>query len=122
MRTIWKWALPIEPGGKWSINMPGGAKVVAFQLHDGVPTVSAEVMPDVEPERREFIVVGTGHDIPGGAEHVGTWQEGVFVWHLYQCRFRSQFKPLPTVVKTSGNVQDVFSDPICRRYGLEIWD
>lgn len=92
MRTIWKYELPIgDVAGE--IEMPLGARIIHVdQQRSMVATMWAEipVPPGVPPselatERRAFVVVGTGHTIPGdGLTHVGTVLDGPFVWHLYE--------------------------------------
>ena len=33
---------------------------------------------------RGFAIIGTGHDVPSGAEYVGTAHVGPFVWHVFE--------------------------------------
>ena len=33
---------------------------------------------------QELLIVGTGHLVPDGAEHVGSTVDGPFVWHVYR--------------------------------------
>jgi len=57
---------------------------VHFGFQGGKPFVWAEHHPNEEMLEYRFEIVGTGHDIDGDVWHIGTCQEGPFVWHLYQ--------------------------------------
>ena len=83
MRTLWKFPVTGLHGEPVVLEMPRGATVVRFAMQCGQPTLWAEVDPDQECERREFAVLGTGHPIADGAAYVGSWEQGPFVWHLY---------------------------------------
>jgi hypothetical protein len=37
-----------------------------------------------EMEEMRLQVFGTGHEIPDDWEHVGTVQDGEFVWHIFE--------------------------------------
>ncbi len=97
MRTIWKFPLNFDRPGLASglyatVDMPRGAKVRHFAFEyrgpmddgprKGVPTLWAEVDYQAPLERREFQIIGTGHAIPDGADHIATWDAEPFVWHL----------------------------------------
>lgn len=90
MRAVWKFPIDVSTvGGTVSpeITMPAGAKIVhvAQQRVGDVVTLWAEVNPDARVrETRYFAIIGTGHPIPDGYEHVGTWLDDPFVWHLYE--------------------------------------
>lgn len=82
MRTIWKF--PIDLGDLVTVVMPAGATVIHVDTQGGHLTMWAEVDSRHAPEERHFVVVGTGHPVPDLAdEHVASWQQGPFVWHLY---------------------------------------
>lgn len=74
---------PLELGGN-VIDMPKGAEAlhVGFQGQDIF--IWAKVDPNAKLEPREFIIAGTGHDLPEplGA-HIGTVFVGSFVWHVF---------------------------------------
>lgn len=81
MAKIYKHEIPVND--KWhSIPMSGDvlhvgsqqtSKVHVWALHDD----ESDVM-------REFMVIGTGQEIPEGARYVGSTTDfgGFFVWHL----------------------------------------
>jgi hypothetical protein len=88
MPTVHKF--PIEPQSNPEIEMPVGAKLLAFQAQHDVPTLWALVDPDAaSTETRRFVFVGTGHPIPDHVDslkHVGTCQlhGGSLIFHLFE--------------------------------------
>ena len=81
MRTIWKF--PLDKVGP--TEMREGAKIVHAGTQDGILCLWAEIDPSRPVVTRRFIVVGTGHALPEAyCEHLLTWQEPPFVWHLYE--------------------------------------
>lgn len=82
-RTIWKFPLSM---GVTEVRMPIDAEVACFEFQDGVPCIWAIVDPDVLKLPRRFQIFGTGHQLPPVDEacYVGTQQQGVFVWHLFE--------------------------------------
>lgn len=88
MKTIYKYKLEFE--GSTKIKLPYGSKVVHVGLDlSRVARIWVEQHPDkgwpqINYTERKFYIYGTGHDIPGAAEHVGTFKDGPFVWHVYE--------------------------------------
>lgn len=84
MKTVWKFPIGNQ------VVMPKGAQIVHVAEQDGtvgpVVTMWALVDPEAPAETRRFAELGTGHEIPDEHEHVGTWQSGPFVWHLFEHR------------------------------------
>ncbi len=67
------------------VDITCNAVILCVQMQNDVPTLWAEVKPKVfVNEKRVFIVIGTGHDIPDHAKYVGTIQNPPFVWHIYE--------------------------------------
>jgi len=69
-----------------SAQVPAGAKSVLVGHQDRVLTVWLEVDFDAPKVHTDFVVFGTGHKIPEGFVHCGSWIDdslGPFVWHLY---------------------------------------
>ena len=91
-RKVWKFPLPGLFDEGWErITVPVRSKVVMAGHQDGIPTVWLEVgtkiiLSDKKPamENRVFYLYGTGHDIHDGDRHVGSYQEGALVWHIYE--------------------------------------
>lgn len=85
MRSIWKFPLPVALDDKPAeVTMPEGAVIVHFDTPGREPTVWALVDSDNPPEPRRFRIFGTGHPLPRGARHVGTYSDGPFVWHVFE--------------------------------------
>lgn len=85
MRTIFKY--PFLPAADFKIDMPIGAAIlyVGCQDEDEQACIWAIVDNEADQEERFFCVVGTGHAAaPETYEHIGTFQQGPFVWHLFQ--------------------------------------
>lgn len=91
MRRIYKY--PIEHG-VCTIELPFRARVVHVGHQNGDPMIWAEVDPEnvALPDRRCFVHVGTGRDVQQGDEYVGSYQEGAFVWHVFERGFDSARK------------------------------
>lgn len=89
MKTIWKFPLPTLPlSDLVVIDMPAGADVLTLQLQGRTPTLWAVVDDGAEFVNRRFVIVGTGHEVPGEVgdtvnDYIGTWQFEGFVWHLF---------------------------------------
>jgi len=87
MRTIWKFALPTATVDFFDIDMPRGAVILRLAPQGGVPHLWAEVDSEAEEaERRSFQIVGTGGPVPTACAkaYLGSWEQGPFVWHLYE--------------------------------------
>jgi hypothetical protein len=83
MRAIWKF--PLVWGGSQDVEMPKGATVLTVQKQGMVATIWAIVDPLAAKERRTFKVMGTGWQFdPDGLHYLATWQDGEFVWHLFE--------------------------------------
>lgn len=82
-QAVWKFPVRIADG-RQEIKGPGLPRPAYFALQDGIPTVWAVVSPWERHELpRGIYIVGTGHPIPTGCTHVGSLQDGGFVWHLF---------------------------------------
>ena len=90
MRTVWKFPIPLIDGegmvsAQPTIDMPHGAEVIHLDLQDGHPTLWAQVVDTQTKRPRRFRIVGTGEEIPHTCgRHVGSWQSGYFVFHLFE--------------------------------------
>lgn len=87
MKTVFKYTIGIEDGWQ-DIALPECADIVYFDYQvDSPPNTLrlwAEVDTSAPHEMRQFAIIGTGHPIPDGAEHMATCMAGPFVWHLYE--------------------------------------
>ena len=71
----------IRPGSE--TLLPRGAKVIHVGMQGLIPCVWAIVDPSARMDK-EYRVFGTGHEVPDGWRHVGTWLDAPFVWHLFE--------------------------------------
>jgi len=80
--TIWKF--PIEIKDKQIVPMPKGAKIIKAGLDPtGHPCIWAVVDVNKKPVNREIYVYGTGQEIQR-ENHIGSFIDGSFVWHVFQ--------------------------------------
>ena len=87
-QAIWKYTLSIAD--EQSITMPVNSEIISVQNQYGNLVVWA-VVDDSElamKDRREFRVIGTGHEITRsleGWQFIGTVQmaNGALVWHVF---------------------------------------
>lgn len=82
MKTIWKFHIPIQD--EFELHLPWNHKVLLTDLQDGNPMVWIEVNTDSRTIPFKFYVEGTGHEIEPNTDHVGSWVQSPFVWHLYE--------------------------------------
>lgn len=85
MRTIYKY--PFNVTDVVTLDLPRGAAVLHVACQGDVPCLWALVDNDNPPERRVFLVCGTGQPVSrhlGPAQHVATFFHGPFVWHLFE--------------------------------------
>lgn len=83
MKKIFKYG-PLSFGETNSFDLPEVFHVVHFGLQDGRMYFWAEIDTQEGQYPRKFAVIGTGWDVPEGHMHLGTAQEGSYVWHLYE--------------------------------------
>lgn len=94
MKTVHKFPLAFDGNFSAALAMPVGARTVLFDVQFsgamgegprmGIPTLWALVDTEAELEPRQFRVFGTGHAVPPGAQHVGSYQAEPFVWHVFE--------------------------------------
>ena len=89
MITVWKFELgDIDHGTKRRIEMPQGAEILHAECQYHRPCVWARVDPQAPTESRLLLITGTGLEAPSEheAKHVATFQQGAFVWHLWEMK------------------------------------
>jgi hypothetical protein len=82
MRTIHKF--PFAVRDQIEIEAPVGARVVHVENQGGEPCLWMEVQTDHAMGRHFFTIRDTGHEIPDNVQHVATWKDGPFVWHMFK--------------------------------------
>lgn len=82
MAEVWKF--PIVPGESW-ITMPARAELLYVDTQGGEPFVWARVDPTARLVQRYVVTYGTGHDIDGSPDYVGSFQlaNGALVFHVF---------------------------------------
>lgn len=81
MKTIWKY--PLE-GFSAEIKMPAESEVLTLQIQNQNPVMWVEV-DDTKPlVTRRFKVIGTGQEVPRNSWYVNTFQDGPWVWHVFE--------------------------------------
>jgi len=89
MQAVWKFELhPYAP-----VTMPVGAKPLHVGVQADAICLWALVDPNAMLEKRNFVIVGTGHDLPEHAgKHLGTalLSGGSLVFHVFD--IKEEFK------------------------------
>lgn len=85
MRQVWKY--PIETGES-CIEMPEGAQLLFVDTQSDLICLWALVDPDATKEKRHFMLVGTGHDVPDQTklDYIGSGMlfGGQLVFHVFE--------------------------------------
>jgi hypothetical protein len=83
MRTIYKYQLPLRTPGVFMMAMPLVEKFVKLDWQQGHMCLWILHANTDSQDVRKFLIVGTEHEVLPGYEHIGTWTDGPFVWHLF---------------------------------------
>jgi hypothetical protein len=84
--TIWKFPFGITD--VVTLHMPRGARILHAGMQGHTACVWALVDSEAPKVERVFRVVGTGNPLCGDGlmEHIASFQEPPFVWHLFECK------------------------------------
>jgi hypothetical protein len=91
-KLIYRFEIPIfelDEAGHFTLEMPVGSRILHLDLQDRAPhhpSMWVACDPQREPIEHHFYVIGTGHGhtaIDYG-DHVGTFQQAGYVWHVYE--------------------------------------
>lgn len=86
--TIWKYTLDFVPNAALVVTVPMDAQPLCVQLQGGLPTLWCLVNPKNAIERKRFIGLFTGHEMPGTMRlgpHLGTVQPpSGLVYHFFE--------------------------------------
>ncbi len=67
-----------------AIPMPDGVVVlVGLDPAGSVCVWVQHADPDGRKIDRDLFIVGTGHEVPQPANHLGSFVQGPYVWHVY---------------------------------------
>jgi hypothetical protein len=92
MRTVWKF--PLEITDQQVIEVHGIPRVVLVAIQNGTPCIWMEMDTDERKVPMRLYIVGTGHSVPPFTQHVVSFLDGRFVWHIYS----------PVATGTAGRV------------------
>lgn len=86
MLTIYKYPFRIED--RFTLELPIGSQILHVECQNATPCLWALVTPGNQLESVPFRICGTGHPINNSdiGNHVATFQQGEFVWHLFRGR------------------------------------
>ncbi len=89
MKKIYKYSFKyiFEITHSITIEMPKNALILDLQIQNGIPCLWAVVDLDESMVPYNFVLLGTGHPVPDEEyelQHISTFQQGEFVWHLFQ--------------------------------------
>lgn len=82
MNTIHKFSLQLAD--RQYVSMPVGAQILSVQDQAGQLVLWAHVDEHASHEKRDFVIVGTGHECPEGLVYLATVQQGRCVWHVFE--------------------------------------
>jgi len=83
MKTIYKYTFDINDDIE--IEMPAGAEIVHVGVDpQGQAAIWAKVNTKDPAVAQRFNIRGTGHDIDGAGNHVASFNQGAFVWHVFR--------------------------------------
>ncbi len=83
MKTVYKYPLYIVDAQV--VNLPAGAVVLHIAPDpQGKACLWAFVDTDRPLETRSIVVTGTGHEVPDGLEHLGSFVQEWGVWHVWE--------------------------------------
>lgn len=79
---------PIHVSGAFTITLPMNSRIRHVGRQGDSMYLWAEVEPNAQVRQKTFRVFATGEDIPHDYTAVwvwhGTWQDGPFMWHLFE--------------------------------------
>lgn len=81
-RKIYKYAVPL--GSLTTVELPHFSFVVAAGVQNGIPHMWVDMGPYDTTEKRQFYIVGTGHEYAKEDLYTATFFDGPFVWHLIE--------------------------------------
>ena len=85
--TIWKFLFYKRANefGIGIVRMPKDRKILSVQVQNGNACIWAEVDPDSAREDVDFAIIPTGGSLSEAhPNYLGTFQQGAYVWHLYE--------------------------------------
>lgn len=89
-RVVWKYQLD-RFSMSADIEVPNGSRIVHVGMQKDRITLWIELDPNSKDLiKRRFYAIGTGHPVGEWLQHIGTTQDGAFVWHVYAEKARRE--------------------------------
>jgi hypothetical protein len=84
MKSIYKYPLKITD--IQTIEMPNNSKILTVQMQSGTPCLWVLVDDNQTNliDRREILVIGTGHEFVSVGDYIGTFQVATCVFHVFE--------------------------------------
>lgn len=83
--TVFKYPLSLKDGPQL-LHLPVNAKLLRVACQNEKPNIWALVDPYGNKEVREFVVIGTGYPVPENAQYIGSCDDRIFVWHVFELK------------------------------------
>jgi hypothetical protein len=81
--TIYKYPFPIHDS--FTLEVPDNFKILKVEVQHYTPCIWMMVAVDRPKITIKFRLYGTGHKVESDwDDHVATFQQGNFVWHLFR--------------------------------------
>ena len=82
MRTVYKYQLDL---GTTELELPANAEIITVGKEPrGKYSLWAIVDSTAPLVKKEFIILGTGHEIPNNAWYIKSFRDISFVWHVFE--------------------------------------
>jgi hypothetical protein len=82
MLTVYKYEIPIAD--RFVLQLPIGAEILHAECQNGVPCLWAKIDTEARRVGRRLYITGTGHPVSPTVRHITSFQQGEFVWHLWE--------------------------------------
>jgi hypothetical protein len=83
MEVIHKYSIPSDPD-IFELELPHGATIISIQVQGHTPMMWVRKKLDEPHVIRKFRVIATGFEFEGQLIHLGTFQSGRYVWHIFE--------------------------------------
>jgi hypothetical protein len=82
MRTVYKYQLDL---GTVTIELPENAEIITVGKDPhGKYSLWAIVNTEAVKVKKNFKILGTGHEVPNNAWYIDSFMDDMFVWHVFE--------------------------------------